>query len=201
MPIFDNFEKKFLFGLTRIFAMLIILGILISIGLGSIKFANLSKGVNTKVTASEVINEIKPPDDTSSNRSVSPTQLTDRSNVLPSIKIPFILQKHFNDPENVKLLNGWLNIVPADTRQSFIDEMAAAVTEAEKIKLSATDAIYKYKELKFKRLGEENSEKNNRQTQQLYFAGAVFGAVALIALFSLILVLLAIERNTRRTEQ
>ena len=201
MPIFDNFEKKFLFGLTRIFAMLIILGILISIGLGGIMFANLSKGVNTKVTASEVINEIKPPEDTSSNGSVSPTQLTDRSNFLPSIKMPFILQKHFNDPENVKLLSGWLDIIPADTRQNFIDEMAAAVTEAEKNKLSATDAINKYKELKFKKLDAESSEKSTRQTQRLYFAGTVFGAVALIALFSLILVLLAIERNTRRSEQ
>ena len=43
MYIFDNFEKNFLFGLTRIFAMLIILGILIAIGIGGVLFVGFYK--------------------------------------------------------------------------------------------------------------------------------------------------------------
>ena len=159
---------------------------------------------NSKVTISEVIDAIKPPiitNNSSSTNINSSAQLTDNINTLPSVKMPFVLQKHFNSPEKVKVLKGWLNILSLEKHQEFIDEMAATVTEAEKLKLSPTEAIDKYKELKFKKIETEIATKAERKTQQLYYAGAVVGAVALIALFSLILVLLAIERNTRQVEK
>jgi hypothetical protein len=204
MGIFDNFEKKFLFGLTRIFAMLVILSILIAIGIGGVLFGGFYNQTNSKVAITEVIDAIKPPityNDSATTDSNSSTQLKENINALPSVKMPFVLQKHFNSPEKVKVLKGWLNILSLEKHQEFIDEMSATVTEAEKLKLSSTEAIDKYKELKFKKIETEMATKAERKTQQLYYAGAVVGAVALIALFSLILVLLAIERNTRRVER
>ncbi|MDP3876029.1 MAG: hypothetical protein Q8Q50_03520 [Methylobacter sp.] len=199
MQVFDKFEKKFLFGLTRIFAMLIILGILIAVGVGGIMFADLSKGIDTKVTAIEVTNAIKPPA-VVDMVSIPSTQSPENQNLLPFVKLPFVLQKHFNEPGSVKILKGWLDALPLSAHQNFIDEMAKTVTESDKLKLPYAEAIDKYKQLKFKKLNEEISAKAERRTQQLYFIGAIFGAIALIALFSLILVLLAIERNTRRVE-
>ncbi len=203
MHIFDNFEKKFLFGLTRIFAMVIIFGILIAIGIGGMLFGGIYGGVDTNVSAVEVVDSIKPPTITNapSTDSNSSTQKTENVNGLPSVKMPFVLQKHFNTPEIIQTLKGWLDVLPIDIRQEFIDEMAATVTESEKLKLPSYEAIDKYKELKFKKLEAEQSAKAERRTQQLYYAAAVIGAVTLIALFSLILVLLAIERNTRRSER
>lgn len=203
MHFFDRFEKKFLFGLTRIFAMLVIFGILITIGISGIMFGGFHNGIDTKVTANEVLDSIKPPEiiNPSSADSNSATQTTENTNILPSVKMPFILQKHFNTPENLHTLKNWLDVFPLDNHQEFINEMAEAVNEAEKIKLSTDDAINKYKELKFKKLEAEQSTKAERKTQQLYYAGAVISGMALIALFSLILVLLAIERNTRKEQQ
>lgn len=203
MHIFDNFERNFLFGLTRIFAMLIILGILIAIGIGGMLFGGFYGGIDTKVTALEVLDSIKPPviTNTPSTDINSSTQTTENANALPSVKMPFVLQKHFNTPESLQILKDWLDVLAISNRQEFINEMAATVTEAEKLKLSPSEAINKYKELKFRRLEAEQSAQAERRTQQLYYAGAVVGAVALIALFSLILVLLAIERNTRRIER
>jgi hypothetical protein len=200
MQVIDKFEKKFLFGLTRVFAMLIIFSILISVVIVGMLFVDFSKGINTQVTAFEVTDAIKPPvveNTTSTYSTSSPTNLT----LLPSVKLPFVLQKHFNEPENIKVLNGWLDVLPLDAQQNFIDEMAATVTESDKLKLPFVDAINKYKQLKFKKLDEERAAKAERRLQQTYFAAFVFGAVTLIALFSLILVLLAIERNTRQVEK
>ena len=203
MHIFDNFERNFLFSLTRIFAMLIILGILIAIGIGGMLFGGFYGGIDTKVTALEVLDSIKPPliTNTPSTDINSSTQTTENANALPSVKMPFVLQKHFNTPEKIQTLKSWLDDLTIGDRQEFVNEMAATVTEAEKLKLSTDEAINKYKELKFKKLETEQSTKAERRTQQLYYAGAVIGAVTLIALFSLILVLLAIERNTRRIER
>lgn len=186
--------------------MMIILGILVAIGSRlNIVWWLFYGGIDTKVTAIEVMDSIKPPVITNapSNGLNSPTQTIENANGLPSVKLPFVLQKHFNTPEKIQTLNNWLNALVSTMgdRQEFIDEMAATVVEAEKHKLSSNEAINKYKELKFKKLELEQSTKAERRTLQLYYAGAVVGAVALIALFSLILVLLAIERNTRRTER
>jgi hypothetical protein len=203
MHIFDNFEKRFLFGLTRLFAMVIILGILVSISIGGVFYADFFGGINTKVNAVEVINAIKPPEliqPISTNKDLS-NQTTVNVNGLPSVKLPFILQKYFNSPEKVQMLKSWLDSLSESYHQEFIDEMAIIIAESEKLKLSSDEAINKYKELKFKKIELELSEKVEQRTQRLYLAGAFVSAVALIALFSLILVLLAIERNTRRIDK
>lgn len=203
MRIFDNFEKNFLFGLTRIFAMMIILGILISIGIGGLLFGGYYGGVDTTVTVKEVLNSINPPVITNalSIDANSSAKTTENANVLLSVKMPFILQKNFNTPEKLHTLKNWLDFLTITDRQEFINEMAATVTEADKLNLSSTEVVNEYKRLKFKKLEAEQSTKTERQSYKLYYAAATVGALALIALFSLILVLLAIERNTRRIEK
>jgi hypothetical protein len=271
MQIFDRFEKNFLFGLTRIFAMLIIFGILIAVGIGSVLFAGVYSEKNTKVSTAEIIDLIKPHVTTNlqSGDGNLPVQPVENINLLPSVKMPFILQKHFNTPDHMQILKDWLDELPKDNHQEFIDEMAIMVTEAEKLNISPLTAIHNYKELKFKipsvkipfilqkhfdnpvelqelkgwldELPKDNHqefidemaimvteaekldlspytvindykklkfkklavaplEKAEQLIKQLYYTGAIISAVALIALFSLILVLLAIERNTRRVE-
>lgn len=202
MQILDDLEKKFLFGLTRIFAMLVILSILVVVVVGGLSMWGLFQQTSSKVSATEVIDAIKPIvlNDSVTADSTS-VQATDSTNILPSVKMPFILQKHFNQPEKVRLLSEWLLFLSIPERQEFIDEMADTVAEAEKLKLSPTEAIDMYRELKLKKMETEIAEKAERQTQRLYYAGAFIGAIALIALFSLILVLLAIERNTRQVEK
>jgi hypothetical protein len=118
--------------------------------------------------------------------------------MLPGIKLPFALQKQFNTPDNIRALRNILNDIPKENQQEFIDEMAAVVAEVEKQNLNTYEAINKFVELKKNKLAKDAVTKVDIQQRCLYFAGAAVSAVILIALFSLILVLLAIERNTRK---
>ena len=61
MHIIDKFETKFLFGLTRVFAILVILIVLITAIAGGLMFCSLFTATNTNVPYSEVIDLIKPP--------------------------------------------------------------------------------------------------------------------------------------------
>ena len=63
--------------------------------------------------------------------------------ILPGIKLPFVLQKHFSAPERIQTLREWLEALPNEHRQVFLDEMAVAVTEAEKSGADGLDAINK----------------------------------------------------------
>lgn len=201
MSFTDSLEQKFLFTLTRFLALLIIAGLVIAMIVGGIMFwETLLPQKNTKVTPTEVMEAIKPPINYNAYRQSQPNQqqaVLD-VNILPGIKLPFILQKHFNNPDAIKLLKGWIEDLPLGQRNEFINELAAAVEDAEKTNANVPDAIIKYAELKLSKIKESQLAEAAAKTARLTYLGYGFACVGLIALFSLILVLLAIERNTRR---
>ncbi len=202
MAFLAKFERNFLFGLTRSLALCFIfltLAALIISGL-IIGVSQLTKE-DISVEPREVIDNLKP---ISANETIQPdTQqqenlVAPQSPNLPSgLKIPFVLQKHFSSPDNLRTLNNWLEELPEDQRQPFLDEMAEAVTEAEKVQIEPIDAINAYHKLKMEKLQAIDIAKEKQKQTWLWYAGAVGLGVIIIALFSLILVLLAIERNTR----
>lgn len=203
MSFADSFERRFLFVLTRGLALLFIFGLLAAIVIGGIIVSDkLMPKESTSVSPHEVVEAITPPSppletqataDTAAVASPPPDPM-----ILPGIKLPFVLQKHFSAPERIKVLRDWLSGLEISQRQVFLEEMAAAVTEAEKRGLDALEAIDKYKTIKFDKLKQEEMAAAKLSTARMMYAGVAFGAILLIALFSLILVLLAIERNTRR---
>jgi hypothetical protein len=201
MSFIDSLERKFLFILTRFLALLIISCLLIAIVVGGIMFSEkLFPKDDTKVTPTEVMDAIKPPVPTYNNPQSQPEQqqTVPDINVLPGIKIPFILQKYFNNPDSIKLLKGWMENIPKGKGNEFINELAAVVEEAEKTNANVTNAINQYKELKFSKIKDSQIAKTETNMIRLQYFGLAFACVALIALFSLVLVLLAIERNTRK---
>lgn len=202
MSFFDSFERKFLFHLTRGLAMLFIFGLIAVIVVGAlIAYSSLLGNTVPKVDPSEVIEAIKPPvyvQETITATSTPPKAAIPDPNMLPGIKLPFALQKQFNTPDNIRALRNILNDIPKENQQEFIDEMAAVVAEVEKQNLNTYEAINKFVELKKNKLAKDAVSKVDLQQTRLYFAGAAVSAIILIALFSLILVLLAIERNTRQ---
>jgi cytoskeletal protein RodZ len=204
MSFADSFERRFLFVLTRGLALLFIFGLLAAIVIGGMMVSDkLMPKETTAVTPQEVVDAITPPkpeesqtaDPASAATSPPPDPM-----ILPGIKLPFVLQKHFNVPASIQTLRGWLEALPSEQRPQFLDEMAAAVTEAEKSGAEGLAAINKYKEIKFDKLKQEELAAAKLATQRMTYAGVAFGSILLIALFSLILVLLAIERNTRRRQ-
>jgi hypothetical protein len=197
MIVFDIFERDCLFRLTRFVAMLFVFGLLLGIIVGGY-FVGLyvCNSQNTPVTPSEVIYAIKPPKPALAANSEQ-DQSAASQDIMPSIKIPFVLQKYF-DLENLKQLRSWLNEVPRDQRAEFLNEMAATVQEAEKSGVEPVDAINKFHELKMGALAMDKAAKDEQHMALLYYASAVAAAIIAIGQFSLILVLLAVERNTRK---
>lgn len=199
MIIFDTFERDFLFRLTRFVAMFFIFCLLLGITIGGYCIGlYVCNSPNTPVTPSEVMQAIKPP------KPIAPANGQDENSsspaaqdILPSVKIPFILQKYLN-LENLQLVRSWLNEVPGDRQNEFLNEMAAVAQEAEKTGTNPIDAINKFYELKMKALARDKTVKDEQHTTLLYYSIAAATAIIGIAQFSLILVLLAVERNTRR---
>jgi hypothetical protein len=87
-------------------------------------------------------------------------------------------------------------------QQEYVDNMAEVVDAAKKSGLSDTDAIGTYIQMKDTQIEIATAQHAERTQMRIYVAEATGSTFGLIGLFSLILVLLAIERNTRtrRTE-
>jgi wobble nucleotide-excising tRNase len=104
--------------------------------------------------------------------------------------------------ENKKVVEGWLEPLGPSERQDFLDNMAEVITAAEKQRVDIVAAINRYKELKLAKIAEakQGSDFIGITIRPLNVVIGIFFQLALIALISLVLVLLAIERNTRRPE-
>jgi len=200
MTFLAKFERNFLFGLTRAFAMFFIFTTLVGLLIGGlVVLVNQTGDQSNKVEPQEVIDILKP---SLPVENAEPTAVQTPSKPQPKrlplgLKLPFILQKHFSDPKNMETLINWLSAVPHEQQQTFLDEMAAAVTQAEKEHIAPFDAINTYHELKQEKLAAEQLSAAAQKEAWLWYAGAIGSGIVIIALFSLILVLLAIERNTR----
>ncbi|MDP1773020.1 MAG: hypothetical protein Q8L15_12110 [Methylobacter sp.] len=201
-----KFERNFLFGLTRSLAMFFIFATLATLIVGGlvVGISQLSNS-DSNIAPQEVIDSLKPalPVETMQpNNQQQTSQPTTQTQLLPpGLKMPFVLQKHFSDPDDIRRLANWLDEVPDNQQQVFLDEMATVVTQAEKEHIEPFSAINAYHKLKMEKLtAQRQTEAGNVQTW-LWYAGALGAGIIIIALFSLILVLLAIERNTRRIDE
>ncbi len=199
MKFIDTVERKFLFSITRAVAITFIGLLVLAIVAGGFLVRGRLTGETTKVNPSEVMEVLSPASNSTAGESVAdaPTPKTNQ-NMLPGIKLPFALQKHLSSPENIRILNGWLTALPRDQRQQFVEEMAATVGEAEKRQLDASNAMNKFNEIKTQKIADAKVAASILEQQRIYYAAAAFSAILLVVLLSLILVLLAIERNTRK---
>jgi len=205
MAFLAKFERNFLFGLTRAFAMFFIFLTLAALIIGGlvIGFSQVMEG-DVKVAPQEVIDILKPSLPIETAQPNVQQQLLDKPETphLPAgLKFPFVLQKYFSDPNNLRKLIDWLKDTPKNQQQLFLDEMASVVTEAEKEHIDPFEAINTYHKLKIEKLDSEKSLQVEKNNTRLWYVGAVGSGIMLIAMFSLILVLLAIERNTRRIDE
>jgi hypothetical protein len=157
--------------------------------------------VRTQISPEEIINQIRPVEPPADSPrqpqgAQPPTDKAPQNSPLYGFRIPFSLQKYMSG-DNAQILKSHLDAVPEDERQAYIDELGAVVTAAESGKVDVVEAINAYMKTKAERYDEATAARA-RKWETLKFAAAGFGAgLLLIALFSLVLVLLAIERNTR----
>ncbi|MEC5407574.1 hypothetical protein VOM14_18665 [Paraburkholderia sp. MPAMCS5] len=204
MSVIEGFERKALFNITRAVALVCVSVFLLAIiGIAIYGASVWNDEVQTKVTPSEIINQIKPPEPVVDaprlpQGAQPPANQEPQDSPLYGYRIPFSLQKYVSG-SNAQVIRNHLDKVPRDERQAYIDELGTVVSAAESNKLDPVDAINAYMKLKAERY-DEATVARMRKWETLKFAAAGFGAgLLLIALFSLVLVLLAIERNTRNS--
>jgi hypothetical protein len=101
------------------------------------------------------------------------------------------------DQSNKSILEEWLRGVDTDQRQDFLDNLEDVIRYAEQNNLDVMQAVNKYKELKVQKYREAESKAISRYG----IVGGMVAAVMLIVALSLVLVVLAIERNTRPQSQ
>lgn len=200
MSFFNTLERNVFFSLTRLFALLVVAILTVAL-LGAAAYMAFARqgGASRFVAPVEVIEAIRPKvvAEQSSDGVIPPPVAPVDRQLLPGLKLSFALQKQFSSPENIRILNRWLEASPEKERQEFLDELSNVVMAAEGEGLDTTSAINKYHQMKVERITQANAAKIVDRADRLTAAGIAAGALALIAMFSLILVLLAIERNTR----
>lgn len=176
--------ERFLFGFTRLFAVVGSVLALVFIVLLAFNFAGLN---NTKhITLADLQAQ------TGKNLSGA-----DNNNVADS-PLPKAIQRHISG-SNAQVLDKWLAPLNSEQRADFIDNMASIIEEAEKQKVDVVAAVNDYSTVKLKNFDRAPFERYEKLAQRTALVSGIAGLVLFIVLMSLMLVALAIERNTRRS--
>lgn len=203
MSFLDNLERKGLFRFTRILALLIIGLLILGVIGGAIFFSSTLIPIDSRhIDPSKVVATIAPPpiqssEDRSTSSASSDQNTPVAANSFPGLKIPFSLQPYFNNAAFREFMTGKLSGMQLADQQDYIDNMGQVVDAAKVADLKIPDAIESYVRLKDEKIEAIAAQKTEGVQTRIYLLATAGSALGLIGLFSLILVLLAIERNTR----
>jgi hypothetical protein len=198
MNLLDAFEQKGLFRFTRLLALLIVCTLVTAVIAGLVIFTGTALTQESSyVKPEKVIDQVKPSILSTSPAPTGESNFVD-PNALPGIKMPFSLQTFFSNSRNMRILLDHIQTLSDEQKQDYVDNMAEVVEKAKAQNIDIVEAVNAYFSLKDQELQRAQVEHQQIIQTRLYIAGAAISIMGLVALFSLILVLLAIERNTRR---
>jgi len=178
--------ETFFFEFTRLFAACMsVLGFLII----AILIVNI---LDSPVSTHIALEDINTKESTENNTVEEASAESEKK-----LKFPANVKKYLSG-DNEQILEDWISAIQGhDKKQDFITNMSEVITDAENNNLEVVNVINNYKTLKFSKLTKSEIEQYKDMGQEVALYSAIFGLLIFIALMSLILVLLAIERNTR----
>jgi len=198
MAVLEILEQRALFRLTRLVAFVIVLFLTIALLIGATMFvSDFLPNKESHVSYSTISSELHPApqsDASTSSEGEPPPPKPD------SLNLPFVLQPYFSTTDNLKVLKNHLSGLDSDERTDYLANLAEVVQEAKTQNADATEVINRYFEDKNTQMELAKLDRSARLERQLSVAGAAISTIFLIAMASLVLVLLAIERNTRKPE-
>ena len=192
MPILDSLERRALFRLTRALAFVFVLILTAALIIGAILLAKDLAPSETATVSYNSVAQALHPQASESTQQGSDAVLTD------PIDLPFTLQPYFTNAANRAVLQRHLSRLDSSEREDYLRNMAEVVTQAKAHSDDMTETMNKFMELKSDQADLAKSDREARVMRQIYIASAAVSVILLIGLFSLILVMLAIERNTRK---
>lgn len=183
---------RWLFGLTRIVAAIIASGALAGIVLTLLFFFG-RVGVTNEVSYRDV--QTKLVADRSSDMSAS-DEAAGVPSPQPNYVLPPNVQKYMGYGDNRQVLDGWLaELSGSRERNDFLQNMSVIIGDAEKSHQNPVYAVNAYKEIKLFRMNGVDQYVALGEKAASVTAGLLFLLILVIA--SQLLVMLAIERNTR----
>ena len=184
--------ENFLFKFTRLLALggsVLALAILVIM-----LFKQIPTRVDTHVSVLDV--NVEKPSDNSVSKASSfqfDTEIT---------YIPENVEKHLSGEDNQEVLAGWLRSIPEqDLKDEFVENLSEVIEEAEELELNVMNIINNYKTIKLSKLRGEGTGGYLETIESTTSTLVIFGLIVFIAQLSMILVMLAIERNTRSVDK
>lgn len=206
MSTLNYIEQRIFFRIARFVAFVLALILFLAI-IGDCIYV-FSINQSTKMpTADDVVGSLKSPTpapaaNPSNAPAITSQQIGKPGDALAGLRFPAELQTTFaGDQGNLDTLRGWVESLPQEDRQQFLDELGRSVALAKQRGIDPADAINAYKERYFDAREQSAAASAAATEKKMYAAYAAATAMILITLFSLVLVLLAIERNTRSMEK
>jgi len=198
MPILDELERRALFRLTRSLAFIVVFVLTLGLIVSAVIFAgdlvpSESPTVSYKTVWTQLHTQATPAPDAS--RTGGPPDVDTGP---AAVDIPAQLQPYFNSADSKRALYEHLSRLDVDERNSYLANLFEVMDEAKTRGELDDNVSNTYYELKDSQLELANDGRAHRTTARLYILGGAVSTLLMIALCSLILVLLAIERNTRR---
>lgn len=198
-----GFERNVLFRIARFVAFTICFTLFMAMVVGLVYIGTSFNGASSPDPA-QVVQSLKPgaanttPGGIGSSQSSNARPSVGAQSPLIGIQLPPALQEWTTDESNRQVLESWLSGFEQKDRQPFIDKLANVVHAARLAGVDESEAVNSYYVQYESYLSERETRRLSSATSRLYAAGAVISILLMLALFSLVLVLLAIERNTYR---
>lgn len=192
----SNFEKR-IFGFTRWFVGTIAAGVVLTIAIlliviifpiGSSRVSYSE--ITTKKVSSSGINPVN---------SLISNYTGAISGPEESVRIPKNVQDEFQGKNN-EVLKNWINECPASQQQDFVDNLSQVIDEAKTKGISnekLNELENDYHKIKHQKIMAAEMTKYIALGVKAAAAALIFLLILVLCIVSLILVLLAIERNTR----
>ena len=198
MSALDRLESSVLFRLTRLLSFLVIVLAAILIAVAGYAFLQIAVPVATSVTSAEVRELMKSqPEPSLTGRPQSADDIEAAAvNSEVDRFVAELPRTGIDLPMMRAQIRRWLDEFPdVDTRLQFVREMRGAV------RLIGDDdkarACFAFAHAKAEKLDQENRRKATLKENRTSILAAVTAGLFLVAISSLVLVLLRIERNTR----
>lgn len=187
----SQFEKSLFLVVRWVVTALIVIGI-VGIGVFVVNLATIEEQhfVSFEQVKSTIETMERPPED--------------GEPATPQVERPAIIDDYFEEgSQNYQVFEGWLSNLSAEEQESFLQNLAYIMREAEgQDEVDVIDAINTYQTLKFESYDTAGMF-DEYATQGLVVANVagIFSSLFIVVLLILVLVLLAIERNTRVAPQ
>lgn len=115
----------------------------------------------------------------------------------PQVEMPDNLKPYLNTAENLPVFRRWVKDLPENQQEDFVKNMSHVVKIAEQKGVNVIDVVNAYSTLKLERLRELPYEKYSAMARKAGYVATIIALLIMLSILSLILVMLAIERNTR----